>query len=295
MDLFWQQLINGLTIGAVYGIFAIGFNLVFGTLNVLNLAQGSIATVGALAAVWSATALGVGFYLALLVGVLAAALVGGLVDELAFRPIRVRGGNPLAFIITSLGFWLVLDSLALVTTDARALVLPASGLEGVSVHLGSVLLRIENLAILLTFVVLAVSVHQFLGRTAHGSAVRAVGWNQGAAAISGVNSRVVLVSTSAAAGALCGLSGIAYGVTTNSVTWDLGSSLLLNGFAAVVVGGFGDVRGAALGGVLIGLSQVLSAQYVSGSFRDVITFGLLIVFLLFRPTGIFGRSAGVRA
>lgn len=295
MELLGQQVINGLTIGAVYGIFAIGFNLVFGTLNILNLAQGSIATVGALAAVWAADALGAGFYLALILGVAAGALVGGLVDELAFRPIRVRGGSPLAFIITSLGFWLVLDSLALVTTDARALVLPDTGLEDVSVSFGSVLLRLENVAIILTFVVLAVGVHQILGRTRQGAAIRAVGWDQRSAAISGVNSRVVFVGTAAAAGALCGLAGIAYGVTTNSVTWDLGSSLLLYGFAAVVVGGFGDVRGAALGGVLIGLSQVLSAQYVSGSFRDVITFGLLIMFLLFRPIGIFGRSTGIRA
>ena len=132
-------------------------------------------------------------------------------------------------------------------------------------------------------------------RSRFGSSIRAVGFDADSAAISGVNPRVVIYVTAFLASAVAAIAGILSGLATNNVSFTLGEGLLLKGFAAVVVGGFGDVRGAMVGGLIIGVSEVLGAQYISNSFRDAITFGLLLLFLVLRPRGIFSELQYSRA
>jgi branched-chain amino acid transport system permease protein len=134
-----------------------------------------------------------------------------------------------------------------------------------------------------------VGLYLVLSKTSIGIRIRAVGYSEVWSRISGVSSTVVILSTVAISAGLAGLVGYLSSIAFDNVSTSLGEGLLLKGFAAVVVGGFGDVRGAFLGGIIIGVTEVLGAQYISGDFRDVITFGLLILFLIFRPEGIFGE------
>jgi branched-chain amino acid transport system permease protein len=147
-----------------------------------------------------------------------------------------------------------------------------------------------QVAIVVTAVVLVIVLHQLMHRSRVGAAIRAVGWNAKSAELSGINPRRMILAASALAAGVVAVSGIFFSITNNGLEFTLGDSLLLKGFAAVVVGGFGYVRGAMLGGVLIGVSEALGSQYVSSSFRDAIGFTLLILFLFLRPRGILGTA-----
>jgi branched-chain amino acid transport system permease protein len=142
--------------------------------------------------------------------------------------------------------------------------------------------------------VLAGAVIYLLRATRLGAAIRAVGWSRQAVEIVGVNPRATLCIAAIVAGALCGFAGVLLGELT-AISYTLGDNLLLAGFAAVVIGGVGDIRGAVVGGLLIGVVETLSALYISEAFQDAITFGLLLAFLLFRPRGLFGSREATRA
>lgn len=288
MNLFLQQLANGIALGSAYAIFAMGFGLVLATMGILNVAHGTFATWGALAALYTVQQWHVPFVLALVAGVLFAAFLGVVVDQVAFQPLRKRGGV-LGFIITSIGAWIVLINFAEVATDNQPQTFPTDAFKQHQYSFGGVELSSAQLLMVAIALVTVTLLFLFLHHTQAGAAVRAVGFNAAAAQLSGVNARSVIIGTSALAAAIAGMAGVIVGLAFDNVSVGLGEGLLLKGFAAVVVGGFGDVRGTFLGGMIIGVSEVLGAQYISNSFRDAITFGLLLVFLVFRPSGIFGE------
>lgn len=294
MDLFLQQLANGVALGAVYAMFAIGFGLVFATMGILNVSHGTYATWGAIAAL-ALLERDVPFVGALVGGVLAAGAIGVVVDRLAFEPLRRRGVGMLGSIITSIGAWIILGDLAQEATDAQARSFPSGSFPSGFVEVGGVWLGYPQLLNILVAAALVVGMHLVLTRTRLGGAIRAVGYDAAAASLSGVNPRLIIALTALLAGGVAGLAGVLSALSTNNVSFTMGEGLLLKGFAAVVVGGFGDVRGAALGGLIIGVSEVLGAQYISNDFRDAITFGLLVLFLVAMPRGIIGEREVRRA
>jgi len=295
MQLLLEQVVNGCAIGAIYGLFAIGFGLVFATLGILNAAHGTYATFAAIAAYYAATTLGAPFPLALLLGVVTGGALALLVDQIAFQPLRHRRAGMLGALITSIAFWLILDSLAGSATGQQSLSFPAGTYPDQMLHLGSLPLPAMQLLSILLLLLVTASVHWLIAHSRLGAAMRAVGWNEAAAQIAGVNPRLVILATASLAGATSGLAGVLGGIATNNVSASLGESMLLKGFAAVVVGGYSDVRGAAVAGVGLGVAEVLSAQYISTSMRDAITYALLLGFLVLRPRGLFGSAAFVRA
>jgi branched-chain amino acid transport system permease protein len=295
VELFLQQLFNGLALGSTYALFAMGFGLIFAVLGVLNVAHGTFATWGALFALFAVMSLGVPFLVAAVVGVVAAGLLGIAVDRIAFEPLRKRGGGLLGPIITSIGFWIILGELAQLATGARAYRFPAGSFPDQLVVAGPIRFQIVQVVNVVLAIVVAAALHSFLRRSRYGSAIRAVGYDDGAAALGGVNPKRAVLITSFLAAGIGGLAGIMSGLATNNISFMMGENLLLKGFAAVVVGGFGDVRGAWAGGLVIGVSEVLGAQFISSSFRDAITFGLLLLFLVLRPQGLFGEIAFKRA
>lgn len=295
MQLLLEQIVNGCALGAIYGLFAIGFGLVFSTLGILNAAHGTYATFAAIAAYYAATALGLPFAVAVLLGVLAGAALALAVDQIAFQPLRHRRAGMLGALITSIAFWLILDSLAGSATDQQSLSFPAGSYPAAMLHLGSLPLPAMQLLAIGLLLVVTAAVHWLLAHSRLGAAMRAVGWNEAAAQIAGVNPRLVILATASLAGATSGLAGVLGGISTSNVSASLGESMLLKGFAAVVVGGYSDVRGAAVAGLGLGVAEVLSAQYISTSMRDAITYGLLLGFLVLRPRGLFGSVAFVRA
>lgn len=295
MDLFLQQLLNGLAVGSTYSLFAIGFSLVFASMGILNLAHGTFATWGAIVALLTITTLDLPFWLALVVGIVAAGLIGVIVDQLGFQPLRGRGSGSLGLIITSIGFWIILLELALVVNGPNALRFPDSELKSARFTLGPLSVSGPQALSIIALVVVGLLVWLFMTRTRFGSAIRAVGYDRTASMLGGLEPRKVIIFTAFLAAAIAGLAGILSGFATNNVSPSLGEGMLLKGFAAVVVGGFGDIRGAIVGGLLIGVFEVLGAEYISSGLRDAITFGLLFLFLIVRPSGIFGEVRHERA
>ncbi len=288
MNLFIQQVLNGLAVGSAYGMFAMSFGLIFATMGILNVAHGTIATFGAIAALFVVENMGFGFFPAMVVAIIVAVLIGLATDRLAFQPLRAKA-NTLGYLITSIGVWIVLLSLGETALDHQIKTFPPDLLSWPRLVTNSVYLAPGQIWLMVLGPLSLIGLYLVLSRTSIGIRIRAVGYSEVWSRISGVSSTVVILSTVAISAGLAGLVGYLSSIAFDNVSTSLGEGLLLKGFAAVVVGGFGDVRGAFLGGIIIGVTEVLGAQYISGDFRDVITFGLLILFLIFRPEGIFGE------
>jgi branched-chain amino acid transport system permease protein len=288
VSLFIQQVLNGLAVGSAYGMFAMSFGLIFATMGILNVAHGTIATFGAISALFVVENWGFSFIPAMVVAIIVAALIGLATDRLAFQPLRAKA-NTLGYLITSIGVWIILLSLGETALDHQIKTFPPDMLSWPRLVTESVYLAPGQIWLMILGPASLIGLYLILSKTSIGIRIRAVGYSETWSRISGVSSTVVILSTVAISAGLAGLVGYLSSIAFDNVSTSLGEGLLLKGFAAVVVGGFGDVRGAFLGGIIIGVTEVLGAQYISGDFRDVITFGLLILFLIFRPEGIFGE------
>ncbi len=201
----------------------------------------------------------------------------------------------LGALITSIAFGIILDSLAGFATGQQSLAFPAMNYPNQMAAIGPLRVPEMQIITILTLIICTVGIHLLIQRTRTGAAMRAVGWNEVAAALGGVNARVIVLLTAFLAGAISGLAGVLGGISTSNVSFTLGEGLMLKGFAAVVVGGYTDVRGTAVAGVCLGVIEVFVAQYISTSFRDGVTYTLLLAFLVARPRGLFGSASFVRA
>lgn len=295
MDLLLQQLVNGLSNGALYAIFAIGFGLIFANMGILNVAQGTFATWGVIPAFFLITVAGAPFWLALVAGIVGAGIVGVLAEWLAFRPLRNRNAGMLGSIIVSIGIWIVLLNLAELVLGHDVRSMPASSFPSTPIAIGTLLIQPITFVNVAALIVVSVGLTVFLQRTRFGASIRAVGFTQESASIVGVSSPVVLTVTAFVAAAIAGLAGVLTAFSTNNVSFEVGEALLLKGFAAVVIGGFGSIKGATVAGLAIGVVEAMTMQYLSTSLRDAITFGLLLLFLVVRPQGIFGELKVSRA
>ena len=295
MELLLQQLLNGLSLGSLYAIFAIGFGLIFANMGILNVAQGSFATWGVIPAYLLVLHLHVPFWLALLAGVIGAGVIGLLAEWLAFKPLRDRGAGMLGSIIVAVGIWIILLNLAEVALGPNPTAMPEGSFPSRPVNIAGLLVPPIFFVNFAALIVVAVGLSLFLSKTRFGAAIRSTGFKPETAAIVGVDTRLVLSVTAILAAAIAGLSGVLSAVSTNNVSFSVGEGLMLKGFAAVVIGGFGNIRGAVIAGVGIGVLEALTLQYLSTTFRDAITFGLLLLFLVVRPQGIFGELKVSRA
>lgn len=295
MHLFVEQLINGVALGSLYALFGIGFGLVFSTLGILNAAHGAYASWAAILGYFAVERFGVSFPVAVAIGVVGGGVLAVFVDQIAFQPLRGRKTGMLGALITSIAFWIILDSLAGFATSHQSLAFPPRSYPNRMVDLGFVLAPQMQLIIIGALLICSIGVYLLIQRTRVGSAMRAVGWSEEAAALGGVNARVVILLTAFLAGATSGLAGVLGGVSTSNVSYMLGEGLMLKGFAAVVVGGYDDVRGTAIAGVCLGVIEVFISQYLSTTYRDGFTYILLLMFLIARPRGLFGGGAFLRA
>ena len=295
MNLFLEQLINGCALGSLYALFAIGFGLVFSTLGILNAAHGTYASWAAIAALAAVERLGLPFPIALILGVAAGGALALLVDRIAFEPLRKRHAGLLGALITSIACWIILDNLADTATGHESLSFPFTAYPAGMIHIGEVQFATMQGVSIAALIVVTTLMHLLMRHSRFGAAMRAVGWNEAAAALSGVNPKRIVAATAFLAGATSGLAGVLGGISTQNVSYTLCEGLMLKGFAAVVVGGYDDIRGSAVAGVALGIMEVMAAQYISTSLRDGITYALLLGFLLLRPRGLFGGVAFTRA
>lgn len=295
MDLLLQQLVNGLSLGSLYAIFAIGFGLIFANMNILNVAHGAFATWGVIAAYFLLINADVPFWVAVLAGVLGSGAIGLLAELFAFKPLRDRNAGMLGSIIVAVGIWIILLNLAEVVLGPNPKAMPEGTFPSQPIDVFGIVVPPIFLVNFAALVVVAVGLSLFLSKTRFGAAIRSVGFKPETASIVGVNTKLVLSVTAILAAGIAGLAGVLTSFSTNNVSFTVGEGLLLKGFAAVVIGGFGNIRGAVIAGVGIGLLEAMTLQYLSTTFRDAITFGLLLAFLVIRPQGIFGELKVSRA
>lgn len=293
--LLLQQLMNGLSLGSLYAIFAVGFGLIFANMGILNVAHGSFATWGVIPAYLLLLHLHVPFWVALLGGIAGAGVIGVVAERLAFKPLRDRNAGMLGSIIVAVGIWIVLLNLAELILGPNPTAMPEGAFPSKPIPVFGLLVPPVFFLNWAALAIVAVGLSLFLSKTRFGAAMRSVGFKPETAVIVGVDARLVLTVTAALAAAIAGLAGVLTSFSTNNVSFTVGEGLMLKGFTAVIIGGFGNIRGAVIAGVGLGIIEALTLQYLSTTFRDAITFGLLLVFLLVRPQGIFGELKVSRA
>jgi len=290
-----QQLVNTLINASIYALFALGYALVFGVLDILNLAHGAIFMAGGMAAVQSALVWHWPLWLALPFGILAGGILGIVLDYAAVAPLRARGADFLAPLISTLAASAIFVNIALASFGADSFGFPSGSFPDDPITIGSVVVRPVQIFIVALAVLLMVLLTLMLRHSRLGRAIRAVAANRLAAQLAGIDVGRTIAVTFFLASALGALSGIFYGLNLESaITFDMGDTIQLRGLAIIVVGGMDSIPGVLLGSLLLAGSETLSVVTIGSSYRDAIGFGLLFLVLLIRPSGLFGRR-GLRA
>ncbi|HEX6220914.1 MAG TPA: branched-chain amino acid ABC transporter permease LivH [Acidimicrobiia bacterium] len=304
MEFFLQQTVNGLTLGSVYALLALGYSMVYGVLKFLNFAHGEVYMFGAFAGYGVLTVLGgaaglsIPIWLALTLMFLAAIVVssgiGVALERFAYRPLR--NASRLAALISAIGasFFLQAAALLLFTANSRSYEAPTLIAIETGLTMGPINVWAVRVLVIVTAVVLMVLLTWWVRSSRVGKAVRAVSFDTEAAAMMGIDVDKVIVATFLIGSALAGVGGVMVGLVFGRVFHFMGFIAGLKAFTAAVVGGIGSIPGAMLGGLLIGFAESYTTAYISSTFQNLIVFGLLIAFLLVRPSGILGRPELVK-
>lgn len=287
-----QQLVNGLSLGAVYALIALGYTMIYGVLRFINFAHADVFMVGAFIGLYLAPHVPgggtiLGGLLVLLGAMVGCALLGMGIERLAYRPLR--GAPTLNVLITAIGVSLFLQAGGQLVFGAAPRPFPALFPSG-AVALGPLEFSTNQLLVIAVAGGLVVALELLVFRTRMGAALRAVSQNPRAARLMGINNDVVIRWTFALGSALAGAGGVLYAVNYPSVDPLMGVMPGLKAFVAAIVGGIGSIPGAALGGLLLGLVETVVAGSPYSTYKDAIAFALLIAFLLFRPAGLLGRA-----
>lgn len=282
-----SQLLNGLNAGSIYALIAIGYTMVYGIAKMINFAHGDIIMVGAYVVWLTISILGLPVPLGLLAGVAACALLGIAIEKIAYKPLRKA--PPLAVLITAIGVSYFLQSASLLIFSSEKKTFPVT-LALPSVSFGELTIPGQTLLILIVTAVCMTALSLFINRTKAGSAMLAVSEDRDAAQLMGVNVNRTISMTFAIGSSLAAIAGILFSSSYVYVYPTMGSLVGIKAFVAAVLGGIGSVPGAMLGGILLGLIESLSKTYISNQMSNAIVFGILIIVLLVRPSGLLGKS-----
>ena len=280
-----MTLLDGLSLGAIYALIALGYTMVYGIAKLLNFAHGDIIMVGAYAILTTLNITG-NPVLAIVVSIVVCTAAGIAIERLAYRPLR--GASPLAVLITAIGVSYLLQSIAQLIFGAksRPVTLPSFG----NLSVGSAQIGVATLITLVAGAIIMVALTLFVKFTRTGRAMQAVSEDRGAAQLMGVNVNRIIMITFAIGSALAAFASLFYLLQIPSTNPTLGSMPGIKAFTAAVIGGIGSIPGAMLGGVLLGIIESLSKAYISSQMADAIVFGVLIIVLLVRPAGILGKQ-----
>ena len=288
---FIEQLINGLRTGSIYALIAIGYTMVYGIAKMINFAHGDIIMVGAYALYFSISVLGLPVPAALLLTVIVCSVLGVLIEKIAYKPLRKA--QPLAVLITAIGMSFFLQSSSLLMFGSTPIPFQ-SVIPNENIKVGPVIISSITLVTLVVTAVAMILLTLFINKTKLGSAMRAVSEDKGAAELMGINVNSTISMTFAIGSALAAVAGILYISQYQSMKPTLGALPGIKAFVAAVLGGIGSIPGAMLGGILLGLIESVSKAYISTELADAIVFGVLIVVLLFRPSGLLGKKKIVK-
>jgi branched-chain amino acid transport system permease protein len=280
------QLINGLTQGSLYALIAIGFVIIFGTMNLVTFAHGEVYMVGAFVGAFALTLWQLPWFVALLLGMAAAWILGFLIEKVAFRPLRTSGHMPPLLI--TIGLSIMLKDLAVILFGAENR--PVPSLYDQTIQVVGVQISVLQLAILGLAGLLIVVLQLLIQGTKIGRAMRATAQDHEAAYAMGVNVNRIFSLAFALASALGGAAGVMIGIYYNAVYPIMGATAGLKGFSACILGGLTSIPGAILGGLIIGVVENLTVQFLASGYRDVVAFLVMVLVLVLRPQGLLGRK-----
>ncbi|ADU50772.1 amino acid/amide ABC transporter membrane protein 1, HAAT family [Thermaerobacter marianensis DSM 12885] len=286
MEIWLQQLLIGLSVGTIYALIALGYTMVYGVIKLINFAHGEVFMIGAFAGYYALTAWGLGFFPALLFAMAVSSVLGVTIERVAYR--RLRNSPRLAALTTAIGVSLFLQYVTIYLRGAQSEAYPAL-LPNRRLELMGASLRMDTVVLLAVAVALMVLLQFIVHRTKVGKAMRAVSFDMEAARLMGISVNRTISATFAIGSALGGAAGVIYGLYYTRIDPLMGILPGLKAFVAAVLGGIGSIPGAMVGGLVIGMVETLVSAAGLSLFRDAAAFLILILILLFRPEGLFGR------
>ncbi len=287
---FISYLINGISLGSVYAIIALGYTMVYGIAKMLNFAHGDVIMVGAFAVFTIVSTMGLPVWLGILISILVCTVLGVVIERVAYKPLR-NAASPLAVLITAIGVSYLLQNVALLVFGANAKsftsVVP---FEGLKLAEGQLIISGETIVTILACIIIMIVLTLFVNKTKAGQAMLAVSEDKGAAQLMGINVNGTIALTFAIGSALAAIAGVLLCSAYPSINPYTGSMPGIKAFVAAVFGGIGSIPGAMIGGILLGIIEIFGKAYISSQMADAIVFAVLIVVLLVKPSGILGKN-----
>lgn len=287
--MFSQQLFNGITVGGIYALIALGYTMVYGILKIVNFAHGDVFMVGSFLGMLLARSAGLPIYIAYPCAMLATAAVGIIIERICYRPIRTNGADALAILIAALGVSIFLENFAQLVwgTETHTYV---QEVEKVTYQVGGITISNIQIGVIILCLLLMAALYFVVNKTKIGVAMRATSQSIKTAQLMGINTELIIAMTFGVGSALACVAGVLVGTYYDAVYPLVGYSYGLKAFAAAILGGIGSIPGAMLGGFLIGIVETLGAGYISAGYKDAFAFGILILVLIFRPSGLLGKK-----
>lgn len=293
-DMFYQQLVNGIMIGSTYALVTIGFNMIYGVLELINFAHSSFYMLGTYFTLffmtrWLGVPTPIGFLVSLLLSVLVTSFFGASMDKLALEPIRKRFGAPITALLSTIAVQIVINDLILVVFGTRSIPFPDVFKLG-KIYIGNTIILNIQIIIFIISILLLVILSFIVYKTKVGGAMRAISQNMNAAKLMGINVNNVITLTFIIACAAAAIAGSFISVYYQKVDTLMGASVGIKSVSAAVLGGMGSLPGSVVGGFIIGVAETLFAAYIHSGYRDVIAFIIMLIVLILKPSGMFGKK-----
>lgn len=289
MEQLLQQIINGISLGSIYALIALGYTMVYGIIKLINFAHCDVYMIGAYIGYFCMTSLKLGFFPSLIIAMATCTVLGVLIEKIAYKPLR--NATRIAVLITAIGVSLFLEYGTMFLVSAQVRSYPAlTGTLAKTFYMGNVVISMQQILILLVTVSLMLLLQFIVKNTRTGKAMRAVALDTDAAQLMGINVNSTISFTFALGSALAGAAGVLVGVYYNSINPLMGVLPGLKAFVAAVFGGIGIIPGAMIGGYFIGIVEVFVAGYGNSMLRDAVVFAILILILIIRPAGLLGKN-----
>ena len=289
MTQFLQQLVNGLSLGSIYALIALGYTMVYGIIKLINFAHGDIYMLGAFTAFYATTVFHLNFFLALIVAMVLCGVLGVLIERIAYKPLR--HATRITALITAMGVSYILEYTTQYFAGSEVKTFPEDVLNNAVFQIGGIQISQQQIYIIAVTLILMLALTYIVGRTRMGRAMRAVSVDEKAAELVGISVDRTISFTFLLGSVLAGAAGVLVGVYYNSINPLMGMVPGLKAFIAAVFGGIGIIPGAMIGGFVMGIAESLTKSYISSQMSDAVVYGILIIMLLVKPTGLLGKRA----
>ncbi|WP_312815840.1 branched-chain amino acid ABC transporter permease [Sedimentibacter sp.] len=282
-----QQLINGLTIGSIYAMVALGYTLAYGILGLINFAHGDVYMVGAFIAYFCVSILKINIIVSFFVALIASGILGALIEFTAFR--SIRSGSRSSQLISAIGVSIILQNTVMLTMGSDTKPFPKV-MNTAAYEFSNITISSTQILIMIVALVFMIMLYLLIYKTRIGIAMRSTAQDSAMSSLMGINVNKVISITFSIGAVLGAAAGILVGIYYNSLVFNMGASMGLKAFVAAVLGGIGNIPGTMLGGIVLGLAESLGATLISAKYKDAFSFIILILVLLFKPTGLFGKK-----